>query len=152
MAEIAGKLVVLSVNLGSASSPDWNIIGCAESDGFSGSTDSITVSNKCIDGFVKSSAGDKSWSFSNTTVMSKTAESGFVDYDDLFELWLADTLDTDGEHCQFKLENISGADFTYYRMGRGFISDLGEQFDAGDVFKVDLTVTGSGEVTNTKTT
>lgn len=152
MAEIAGKLVVLSVNLGTAASPDWTIVGCAESDGFSGSTDSITVSNKCIEGFVKATAGDKSWSFSNTSAMPKSPESGFISYDELFELWLADTLDSDGEHNQWKLENISGADFTYFRQGRGFISDLGEQFDAGDVFKVDISITGSGSVTNVKPT
>ena len=149
MAEILGKEIILSVNLGTDTTPDWKIIGCAESDGFSGSTDSISISNKCVSGFTKNLPGDKSWSFTNTTVMPKVADAGFISYDELFTLWKTDSVDGDGELAQFKLENISGADFTYYRMGRGFISDLGEQVDAGDVFKTDITITGNGEVDNT---
>lgn len=148
MAEILAKDIVLSVNLGNDTTPDWKIIGCAESDGFSGSTDSISISNKCVSGFVKSLPGDKSWSFSNTTVMPKVADTGFISYDEMFDLWKNDSLDSDGELSQFKLENIAGADFNYYRMGRGFISDLGEQVDAGDVFRTDLTITGSGSIDN----
>lgn len=152
MAEILAKDVILSVNLGTAASPNWKIIGCAESDGFSGSTDSISISNKCVSGYTKNLPGDKSWSFSNTAVMPKVPETGFISYDELFELWDNDTLDGEGELCQFKLENIGTADFTYYRLGRGFISDLGEQFDAGDVFRTDITITGNGAVTNVETT
>lgn len=148
MAEILGKEIVLSVNTGTALVPIWKIIGCAESDGFSGSTDTISISNKCVNGFTKNLTGDKSWSFSNTTVMPKVPDAGFISYDDLFGLWVNDSKDGDGESAQFKLENITGADFIYYRMGRAFISDLGEQVNAGEAFKADLTITGSGEVTN----
>lgn len=149
MAEILGKDIVLSVNLGTNAVPNWKIIGCAESDGFSGSTDTISISNKCVSGFTKNLPGDKSWSFSNTTVMPKTPDTGFISYDELFSLWKTDSLDGDNELSEFKLENISGADFTYLRTGRGFISDLGEQVDAGDVFRVDITITGSGDISNT---
>jgi hypothetical protein len=152
MAEILGKDVVLSVNLGTDAVPDWKIIGCAESDGFSGSTDSISISNKCVSGYTKNLPGDKSWSFANTAVMPKVPETGFISYDELFELWNNDSLDGDGELAQFKLENVPGADFDYYRKGRGFISDLGEQVDAGDVFRTDITITGNGAVTNVETT
>lgn len=152
MAEILSKDIVLSVNLGTISAPDWKIIGCSESDGFSGSTDSISISNKCINGFTKNLPGDKSWSFSNTAVMPKVPESGFISYDELFDLWTNDSLDSDGELVQFKLENLPTADFAYLRIGRGFISELGEQVDAGDVFRTDITITGNGEVTNVQTT
>lgn len=152
MAEIEAREIVLSVNLGTESVPDWNIIGCATSDGFSGTTDSITISNKCESGFVRALPGDKSWSFSNTTSFPKTPEAGFLSYDDIFELWTTNQYDADGELRQYKLENISGADFTFYRMGRGFISDLGEQADAGAVFTTDITITGVGSVTNVQTT
>jgi len=53
MSEILGKNIVLSVNLGTEAVPDWKIIGCSESDGFSGTTDSISVSNKCVSGYTK---------------------------------------------------------------------------------------------------
>ena len=148
MAEILGKEIILSVNLGTDAVPDWKIIGCAESDGFSGSTDSITISNKCESGFVKSLTGDKSWSFTNTTAMPKVPDAGFISYDDLFDLWKNDSKDGDGENAQFKLENVAGSTFDYYRMGRAFISELGEQADSGDVFKTDITMTGTGPVDN----
>ena len=148
MAEILGREVILSANLGTDTSPDWKIIGCAESDGFSGTTDTISISNKCESGFTKSLPGDKSWSFSNTTVMPKVPDAGFISYDELFDLWKNDSRDLDGELAQFKLENIMGADFAYYRMGRGMITDLGEQLNSGEAFKVDITITGSGSVSN----
>lgn len=152
MAEILAKEVLISVNMGTEAVPDWKILGCSESDGFSGSTDTVTVSNKCSGNFVKNLPGDQSWSFSNTMVMPKVAASGFLSYDEAFELWKNDQYDTDGELRQFKIENIPAADFTYYRMGRGFISDLGEQFDSGDVFRTDVTITGSDEPTNVQPT
>jgi len=152
MAEISGKEVMISVNMGTASVPEWKTLGCAESDGFSGSTDAITVSNKCSGKFTKSLPGDKSWSFSNTMVMPKVADGDFISYDEIFDLWKDDEFDADGELRQFKIENIPSADFVYYRMGRGYISDLGEQFDSGDVFRTDLTITGSDEVVNVQPT
>lgn len=152
MAEILAKEVLISVNMGTASVPDWLILGCSESDGFSGSTDTITISNKCSGSFAKNLPGDKTWSFSNTMVIPKVPEVGFISYDEVFELWKNDEYDADGELRQFKIENIPGVDFAYYRMGRGYISDLGEQFDSGDVFRTDVTITGSGEVSNIPTT
>lgn len=152
MAEILSKEVLISVNMGTDAVPNWKILGCSESDGFSGSTDTITVSNKCSGNFTKNLPGDQSWSFSNTMVMPKVATAGFLSYDEAFELWKDDQYDVDGELRQFKIENIAGADFVYYRMGRGFISDLGEQFDSGDVFRTDVTITGSDEPTNVQPT
>lgn len=152
MAEIKGKEVLISVNMGTESVPDWNTFACSESDGFSGSTDTITVSNKCSGNFAKNIPGDQTWSFSNTVVMPKVPEAGNLSYDEVFEIWKNDQYDADGELRQFKIENIPGADFVYYRMGRGFISDIGEQFDSGDVFRTDVTITGSGEVSNIPTT
>lgn len=152
MAEIQGKEVLISVNMGTASVPDWKTLGCSESDGFSGSTDTITISNKCSGSFAKNLPGDKSWSFSNTLVSSKVAEDNMASYDEIFDLWKDDEFDADGELRQFKIENIPTADFVYYRMGRGYVSDLGEQFDSGDVFRTDITITGSGEVSNVQPT
>ncbi len=151
MAEIQSKDVLISVNMGTASVADWLILGCSESDGFSGSTDTITISNKCEGNFAKNIPGDQSWSFANTMVMPKVPAVGFVSYDEVFQLWKDDQYDADGELRQFKIENIATADFVYYRMGRGYISDLGEQFDSGDVFRTDVTITGSGEVFNIQT-
>jgi hypothetical protein len=152
MSEILAKEVMISVNMGTAAVADWKILGCSESDGFSGSTDTITISNKCEGSFAKNLPGDKSWSFANTMVIPKEPAVGFVSYDEMFELWKNDEFDADGELRQFKIENIPGTDFVYYRMGRGYVSDLGEQFDSGDVFRTDVTITGSGEVFNIQPT
>lgn len=152
MAEIQAKEVMISVNMGTETVPDWKILGCSESDGFSGSTDSVTISNKCSGSFAKNLPGDKSWSFSNTMVIPKIPLDGFISYDEAFDLWKNDEFDADGELRQFKIENIATADFVYYRMGRGYISDLGEQFDSGDVFRTDVTITGSGEIFNIQPT
>ena len=152
MAEILAKEVMISVNMGTDSVPDWLILGCSESDGFSGSTDTITISNKCSGSFAKNLPGDQSWSFSNTMVIPKVPETGFISYDEVFELWKNDQYDADGELRQFKIESVNLPSFDYYRMGRGYISDLGEQFDSGDVFRTDVTITGSGEVFNIPTT
>lgn len=152
MAEILAKEIMISVNMGTEAVPDWKILGCSESDGFSGSTDTITISNKCSGSFAKNLPGDKTWSFSNTMVMPKEATVGFLSQDEIFELWKNDEYDADGELRQFKMENIPGADFTFYRMGRGYVSDLGEQADSGDVLRTDVTITGSGEVTNVQPT
>lgn len=152
MADIRAKEVMISVNMGTSDVPDWKILGCSESDGFSGSTDAITVSNKCSGNFANNTPGDQSWSFSNTMVIPKIPQAGFISYDEVFDLWKDDQYDTDGELRQFKIENVDGVDFVYYRMGRGYISDLGEQFDSGDVFRTDVTITGSGEVYNVQPT
>lgn len=152
MAEILAKEVMISVNMGTAAVPDWKILGCSESDGFNGSTDTITINNKCSGTFPKNLPGDQTWSFANTMVMPKTPEPGFVSYDEVFDLWKNDQYDQDDELRQFKIENIATANFAYYRMGRGFISDLGEQHDSGDVFRTDVTITGSGEVVNVQPT
>lgn len=148
MAEILGKEVTISVNMGTSDVPDWKTLGCAESDGFSGSTDSITISNKCSGSFTKNIPGDKSWNFSNTMVIPKIPIGDFISYDEIFDLWRDNEYGADGELRQFKIENIPSADFIYYRMGRGYVSDIGEQFDSGDVFRTDITITGSGEVFN----
>ena len=152
MALIEGKEIILSVNLGTSGVPDWNIIGCSTSDGFSGTTDSISISNKCNSGFTDALPGDKSWSFSNTTSFPKVADAGYMTYDDIFDLWKENQYDADGELRQFKLENVAGATFSFYRMGRGFITDLGEQADAGDVFTTDITITGVKDVVNVAST
>lgn len=152
MALIEGKEILLSVNLGTDASPDWNIIGCSTADGFSLTVDSIAVSNKCSGGFTNGIPGDASWSFSNTTSYPKTPDTGYTSYDDIFDLATTNRYDADGELRQFKLENIVGADFTYYRMGRGFITDLGDQMDSGAVYTTDITITGVKEVTNVQST
>src|SRR6478609_5457063 len=152
MAEILAKEVLISVNMGTDSVPDWNILGCSESDGLSASTDTITISNKCEGSFAKNLPGDQSWSLSNTMVIPKVPQAGFVSYDQIFELWKNDQYDADGELRQWKIESIDNTDFDYYSIVLVYISYLCEQFDSVYVFITDVTITLSGEFFNIPTT
>jgi len=140
MAEIKSKDIGLYYNSGTTEVPVWKLIACSTSDGFSGSTDAVTVSNKCEDGWVKSLPGDKSWSFSNSSYAQKTPTASQYSYEEVFELWVNDTVG------QWKLESINADE--YLRIGEGWISDLGESAESGDYLTFDITITGNGAVSN----
>jgi len=144
MAEISAKDIGLYYNSGTKAVPVWKLIACSTSDGFSGSTDAVTVSNKCEAGWVRSLPGDKSWSFSNSSYAQKVPGVNQYSYDDIFDLWVGDTIG------QWKLESITPGE--YLRIGDGWISDLGESAESGDYLTFDITITGSGAVTNVITT
>ena len=144
MAEISAKDIGLYYNSGTVAIPVWKLIACSTSDGFSGSTDAVTVSNKCTSGWVKSLPGDKSWSFSNSSYAQKVPGVNQYSYDDIFDLWVGDTIG------QWKLESITPGE--YLRIGDGWISDLGESAENGDYLTFDLTITGSESVSNVVTT
>ena len=144
MAEISAKDIGLYYNSGTKAVPVWKLIACSTSDGFSGSTDSVTVSNKCEAGWVRSLPGDKSWSFSNSSYAQKVPGVNQYSYDDIFDLWVGDTIG------QWKLESITPGE--YLRIGDGWISDLGESAESGDYLTFDITITGSGAVSNVITT
>lgn len=144
MSEISSKDIGLYYNAGTPMSPNWKLIACSTSDGFSGSTDNVGVSNKCKGGWTANLPGDKSWSFSNSSYAEKNPTSGQMSYDDVFDLWANDTM---GE---WKLESITPGE--YLRIGEGYISDIGETSDAGDYLQFDITITGNGEVRNVAST
>lgn len=139
MAKIAGKDVLISVNMGTPEAPDWMKVACSTSDGFNGTTDTVTVNSKCTEGWTDNEPGNKSWSFSNSSYAETEPDSDALSYDEVFALWAAD------ETRQWKIEGITS---DYYRMGLGFITDLSETAADGDYLTFDLTITGKGEVTN----
>lgn len=141
MAEVASKDIGLYYNTGTLEAPVWMIVACSTSDGFSGTTDAVTVSNKCEGGFVKSLPGDKSWSFSNSSYAQNPPLATQISYEELFELWVNDTIG------QWKLESLNADE--YLRIGMGWISDLGETAASGDYLQFDITITGNGAVSNT---
>lgn len=151
MAEVASKDILLYVNLGTAAAPDWRIIGCSTTDGFSGTTEAVAIATKCNGGFVNNRPGDKSWSFSNSSYLQKDYGPEYATWDEIMDLWINDTKDGEGLLCQWKLESID-PQFDFYLMGRGFISDVPHTADNGDYLTRDLTITGSGEITNVETT
>lgn len=140
MAEIASKDIGLYYNTGTVQSPSWKLVACSTSDGFSGSTDNVSISNKCESGFTKNLPGDKSWSFSNSSYAQKSPSANQISYEDAFEMWVSD------EVGQWKLESINSNE--YLRIGEGWISDLGETADAGDFLQFNITIQGNGKVSN----
>lgn len=145
MSEISSKDILISVNLGTTETPDWYKIACSTSDGFQGSTDVVTINSKCSAGFTDSAPGNKSWSFSNEAYANTTLDADQISYDDVFDLWVADTV------TEFKIAHVTDESI-YYRMGQGFISDLGETAADGDYLTFSITITGKGTVSNTPTT
>lgn len=139
--EISSKDIGLYFNVAASGEPaDWKLVACSTSDGFSGSTDNVTVSNKCKGGWTSNLPGDSSWSFNNTSYAQKTPEANQLSQEEVFELWAAKTVGT------WKLESINEDE--YLRQGEGYISDLGETADSGDYLQFNLTITGNGEVVN----
>lgn len=145
MAEISGNDIGLYVNEGTTGSPDWKLVACSTSDGFSGSTDTVTISNKCEEGFTKNLPGDKSWSFTGDAYAQTAPEANQISYDEVYDLW------ANGTVSEWKLESVNGAS-EYYRFGEAFISDLSETAASGDYLQFNLTLTGNGTVTNVEAT
>lgn len=141
MAYVDSKDVLISVDLGTEGDPDWRKVACSTSDGLDMETDSVSISTKCNGGFATPHPGDLSWSFSNSSYVDKDkqGDAGFLDHDDLFDIW------KDKEIRNWKIESLDN-DFTYIRIGEGFISSLGDSADQGDYLQFSLTVTGVGEL------
>ena len=145
MRGVKSKDILLSVNMGTEIAPDWLLIGCSTSDGYSSSRDSVAISTKCSGDFVENLPGDFTWSFSNTSYIDKDNDGTFATLDQIFDLSKED------DNRQWKLESID-SDYEFLRLGYGFISDFSNTADQGDYLQFDLTITGSGEPLNVQTT
>lgn len=143
--EIESKKIGLYVNTGTVLIPVWKLAVCSSSDGFSGSTDAVTTSTKCDDGWVSSLPGDKSWSFSHSALAIKLPSATEVSFKQLQDIWKAGTI------SQWKLESIVSED-NYFWMGTGWISELSEEAASGEYLTVDITITGTGEPSNVPST
>ena len=134
--KISGKDIVISVNTGTEEAPVWAAFACSTSDGFSGSTESVDTATKCDGDWNASLPTTLSWEFSNSSYADADSTSS---YDEAFTLWSTKAVK------QFKIAN---EDESYYRMGTGYISSLGEAAEVADYLTFELTITGTGEVTN----
>lgn len=137
MAKIASLDIGLYVNQGDETTPDWVLIACSTSDGFSLTTDNTEIATKCNNGFKENLPASSSWSFSNSGYAEATAdlETGQVSYAS------AEDLARTRAVRQFKLAN---ADESYYRMGYGYVSSYNETADEGDYLQFDLEIQGTG--------
>lgn len=143
MAEISAKDIGLYVNEGTEATPDWKLFACSTSDGFSGTTETVTIATKCDSGFVKNLPGDKSWEFTNSCLAQTEPTASQASHSTAFSLWKA------GDEKQFKLAN---ADDSYLRIGFGTITSYSETVDAGDYLQFELTITGNGAIADVVST
>lgn len=143
MAKIAGKDILLSVNMGTESAPEWMIVACSTTDGFNGTTETVTVNSKCTDGWTDNEPGNKSWSFSNSSYAETEPESDQLSINEVNEMWSTDDV------RQWKLEGVNN---DFYVEGLGFITDVSNTAADGDYLTFDLTITGKGPVSFTPTT
>lgn len=143
MGKIASLDIGLYYNQGDDVTPDWVLIACSTSDGFSGSTDNVEIATKCNNGFKENLPGSKTWSFSNSGYAEKTADLavGQVSFATAESLWKAGTVG------DFKLAHTSD-ETIYYRKGKGYISSYNETADEGDYLQFDLEIQGTGEYSN----
>lgn len=139
--KISGKLIWLYYNNGTTAIPDWLAFACSTSDGFSGSTESVTAATKCDGDWVDNLPTDLSWEFSNSGYAVKDADLSATQasHEKAFELWSGKV------EGQFKLAN---ADDSYLRIGQGFISAYSETADTSDYLQFELTITGKGAIAN----
>lgn len=139
MAKIASLDIGLYVNQGTEGVPDWKLIACSTSDGFSLTTDNTEIATKCNNGFKENLPASSSWSFSNSGYAEKTADlgAGQESYASAEELARTRAVK------QFKLASTD--ETVYYRMGYGYVSSYSETADEGDYLQFDLEITGTGE-------
>lgn len=121
--------------------PNWLAFACSTTDGFSGSTESVTAATKCDGDWVDNLPTDSSWEFQNSGYAVKDADLSAeqASHEKAFELW---STQTEG---MFKLAN---ADDSYLRIGQGFISAYSETADTSDYLQFELTITGKGSIGN----
>lgn len=143
--EITAKNVGIYYNSGTSEVPVWLLAVCSTSDGFSGSTDAVTTSTKCDDGWVSSLPGDKSWSFSHSALANSSPAAGQMSFKELEDLWIAGTV---GE---WKMESTDSGD-GFYWFGSGWISEFSEEAPSGEYVTVDITITGTGTPANVEST
>jgi hypothetical protein len=137
--KIKGNEVGLYFNNGTTAVPDWVLFACSTSDGFSGSTENVTLASKCDGGWVDSLPTNLSWEFTNSAYAITDPSATQASHVKAFDLW---SNKTEG---QFKLAN---GDDSYLRIGQGYVSSYSETAANEDALQFELTITGKGAIAN----
>ena len=137
--KIKGNEIGLYYNNGTDQAPEWLLFACAQTDGFSGSTEDVTLASKCDGGWVDSFPTNLSWEFSSNCYAIIDPSATQASHEKAFDLW---SNKTEG---QFKLAN---ADDSYLRIGQGFINSYSETGANEDALQFDLTIKGKGPIAN----
>lgn len=127
----------------------YKVVMCATTNGFSGTCETIEVTDKCsTSGFSSPLAGTASWSITGSgNAIDESGAGSPESYQTLFELWKA------GEPFWAKIANADpnkGA--AYIREGVVILTDIQETQDLNTPFTFDFTFTGVGEPIGALTT
>jgi hypothetical protein len=134
---IASEVLILEANMGTTVTPSWKKIVCLSEKSFNGSTSSTDIVTDCNDGFTNPQPSKKSWNISFSGYASTDPSANEGSYETVYQLWDLRTV------TEFRIRNASN---TYYRAGRGWISDVSEPSSAGDYLQFSGTITGNGAV------
>jgi hypothetical protein len=134
---IASEVLVLEANTGTTVAKIWTKLVCLTEKSFSGTTAAVDIVTDCNEDFSSPQPGKKSWSMAYSGYANKSPAANEGSYETVYELWDMKTV------TEFRIRN---ADNSYYREGRGFISDVSEPSSAGDYLQFSGTITGNGAV------
>lgn len=144
--KIASKAVGFYVNMAAnpgtmsyETNPDWQLLACTTSKGFTSDVATISVASDCDSGAAAMEAGDLSWSFRNSYYVVTDPESGAVS-----DLTLS-AVHKSKEKRQFKLESIDDNGASFYRMGYGLITNVQTSVDTGNYMTGEMSVIGIGD-------
>lgn len=126
----------------------YSVIMCATTNGFSGSRETIEVTDKCSGGFSTPLPGTASWTITGSgNAIDEAGNPSAESYQTLFEVWKA------GTPVWVKIANATpGTGAAYLREGVAILTDITETQDTNTAFTFDFTFTGVGEPVGTPTT
>jgi hypothetical protein len=137
---IASEVLVLEANMGTTVTPIWKKIVCLSEKSFNGTTSATDIVTDCNEGFTNPQPSKKSWTISFSGYAATDPAVGEGSFETTYQLWDNRTI------TEFRIRNAGN---TYYRAGRGWLSDVSEPSSAGDYLQFSGTITGNGPVATT---
>jgi hypothetical protein len=138
--EISSEVLVLEANTGTDAVPVWKKLACLTEKSFNGDTNSVSIVTDCNDGYESTLPGKKTWNMSFSGYANADPDANEGSYEMTYDLWDMRTV------TDFRIKNSGN---TYYREGKGFISNVSETTSAGDYLQFSGTITGNGAVYTT---
>jgi hypothetical protein len=135
--EISSEVLLLEANVGNDLYPTWKKLACLTEKSFNGDTNSVSIVTDCNDGYESTLPGKKTWNMSFSGYANGDPDADEGSYETTYNLWDNRTV------TDFRVRN---SDNSYYREGKGFISNVSETSSAGDYLQFSGTITGNGVV------
>jgi predicted secreted protein len=125
------------------SNAGWNLMICLKTNSITMAINGIDASTKCSQGWADSIPGDGSWSIKADGAVVPIPNAGEYSVNDFFDIatnkeavWVA----------------IFNPDYSTYRVGVAYFSQLDETFDNNVIYTFTTTLTGKGKIHRSATT